>query len=127
MHAFAAGTIPIYWGATDVCKDFNPKSFINVHDYKSLDEVCQRVIEIDTDENEYLAMCKEPIYTDDSLCKNYYDNTDFVWNFIAKIFERGPEAARRIYNRSTGYNKEYTKIIKDGWTVRNIKQKLRLL
>lgn len=127
LHAFAAGTIPIYWGATDVCKDFNPKSFINVHEYKSLDEVYQRVIEIDTDENKYLAICKEPIFTEGSLCKKYYDNPDIVWDFIAEIFKRGPEAARRIYNHSTGYNKEYTKIIKDGWIVRNIKQKLRLL
>lgn len=127
LHAFAAGTIPIYWGAPDVARDFNPRSFINVHDYKSIDEVIERVKEIDNDKDMYLKICKEPIFDDNSLCKKYFENTNVAWDYIAEIFDRGPEKARRINNRYTGYNKEYTKVIQYGWKVRDLKQKLHLL
>lgn len=56
MEAFAAGTIPIYWGDPNVTKDFNPEAFINAHDYASFDEVVERVKEIDQNDNLYLKI-----------------------------------------------------------------------
>lgn len=56
MEAFAAGCIPIYYGDPQVALDFNPASFINVHDFGSLEEVIDRVKEIDSDIEKYLMM-----------------------------------------------------------------------
>ncbi|WP_367706985.1 glycosyltransferase family 10 domain-containing protein, partial [Helicobacter pylori] len=38
IDAYFSHTIPIYWGSPSVAKDFNPKSFVNVHDFKDFDE-----------------------------------------------------------------------------------------
>lgn len=66
MEAFAAGAIPIYWGDPNVTKDFNPKSFINAHDYSSFDDVVELVKQIDQDDELYLAMRNEnPLMTKD--------------------------------------------------------------
>lgn len=34
FHAMCADSIPIYWGNPLVHRDFNPKSFVNVHDFQ---------------------------------------------------------------------------------------------
>lgn len=46
-HTYVAGSIPIYWGAPDIAKYFNPQSFINCHDYESFSQVIERVKEVD--------------------------------------------------------------------------------
>ncbi|MGL2373636.1 glycosyltransferase family 10 domain-containing protein, partial [Helicobacter pylori] len=38
IDAYFSHTIPIYWGSPSVAKDFNPKSFVNVCDFKDFDE-----------------------------------------------------------------------------------------
>ncbi|NJW54503.1 glycosyltransferase family 10 domain-containing protein, partial [Salinimicrobium oceani] len=47
MHSYITNTIPIYWGNPEVAKDFNPNSLINCHEFKTFDEVVERVKEID--------------------------------------------------------------------------------
>ena len=81
MDAFAAKTIPIYWGNPSVNKDFNPKAFINVHDYSSLDEVVNEVIEIDNDDNLLLSYLSEPVF--EGIKK--IQNKDLI-NFFDNIF-----------------------------------------
>lgn len=59
IDAWAAGTIPIYWGNPDIMKEFNPASFIMIEDGE---EWLDRVKEIDQSDDLYVEMCKEPIY-----------------------------------------------------------------
>ena len=33
--AFAAGSLPVYWGAPDACREFNPGRFINARDFRN--------------------------------------------------------------------------------------------
>ncbi|ONI48024.1 hypothetical protein AN644_02950 [Candidatus Epulonipiscium fishelsonii] len=54
VQAFAAKTIPIYWGDPNITREFNPKAFINCHDYNSFDEVMGKIIEIDNDDELFL-------------------------------------------------------------------------
>lgn len=88
VEAFAARTIPIYYGDPRIAEDFNPKSFINCHDYASLDDVIMRVKEIDCDDNLYLEMINEQplINVKDAglLCK-----------FLFHIFDQEYKAAFR--------------------------------
>lgn len=61
-HAMLADCIPIYWGNPLVHKDFNPKSFINVHEFRSPKEAIDRVIELDKNDNLYIKYLTEPWY-----------------------------------------------------------------
>lgn len=47
VDAFAARTVPIYFGDPEVTRDFNPQSFINGHDFKSLEALADYVKEVD--------------------------------------------------------------------------------
>lgn len=56
FHAFYCSTIPIYWGSPTVEVDFNADAFINRFDYKSDEEMIERIIELDTDDAKYKEM-----------------------------------------------------------------------
>jgi alpha(1,3/1,4) fucosyltransferase len=59
MHAWS---IPIYWGNPLVHRDFNPRSFINFFDYGSLDDLVDRVVEVDRNDALYCEYLREPWY-----------------------------------------------------------------
>lgn len=97
MEAFAAGTIPIYWGDPNVAKDFNPDAFINAHDYASFDEVVERVKEIDQNDDLYLKMRNaNPLRvesTDNGLA-------DFLYHIIDQDFEKAFRRPNSIPSKS---------------------------
>jgi len=84
LHPLATKSIPIYWGNPLVYKDFNPKAFINCNDYNNFDEVIKRVIELDNDDDQYLAMLREPAFVND--IENEYVNEDNIFKRFDKIF-----------------------------------------
>jgi len=84
IHAYASNTIPIYFGNDRVLDDgFNPKSFINCHDFNSIEEVVEEIIKIDNDDNLYESMINEPIFVDNKLPD--YFNEDYIFDFLEKI------------------------------------------
>jgi hypothetical protein len=84
IHAYASNTIPIYFGNDKVLEDgFNPKSFINCHDYDSIDDIVNVIIKIDKDDELYKQMIAEPIFVNNELPK--YFNHEYVFNFLEKI------------------------------------------
>lgn len=62
IQPLMADSIPIYWGNPLIARDFNPRCFINAHDFRSLDEVVAKVAEIDSDPEAYAAMQAAPFY-----------------------------------------------------------------
>lgn len=58
--AMVANTIPIYWGNPLIGLDFNPRSFINCHDFNNFDEVVERIAEMDQSEELYKTCLSEP-------------------------------------------------------------------
>ncbi len=60
VSAMLANTVPIYWGNPQVARDFNPKSFINCHDYDNFSQVIEKVIEIDNDDDLYKSFLSQP-------------------------------------------------------------------
>ena len=62
LDAFHANTVPIYWGNPLIGNDFNPKAFINCHDFDSFEAVVDRVREIDSNEDLYLSYLNEPAF-----------------------------------------------------------------
>jgi hypothetical protein len=62
-----AGTIPIYWGAPDVLRDFNPDCFIHARDFESLDDLADFVIALDADHERQLRYLSAPVFRDGRL------------------------------------------------------------
>jgi hypothetical protein len=85
FHAMLANTIPIYWGNPVVHRDFNTKSFINYHDFKSIDKVIRRVIELDKDDGYYAKYMRQPWYPNNKLTP--YVNPDRILKRFGQIFE----------------------------------------
>ena len=53
IHAKTAGCLPVYW-ADNMCeKDFNTKSFLNLYNFKNLDDLVEKIIYLDETEEEY--------------------------------------------------------------------------
>jgi alpha(1,3/1,4) fucosyltransferase len=88
VHAFWSRSVPIYWGSPTVEVDFNPKAFLNWHDYKDDEKFIQKIIEVDNNDELYYSMLNEPAFVDNK--PNKYMNTDmfldwFEVNVIRKI------------------------------------------
>jgi hypothetical protein len=93
MHAFAAHTIPIYWGAPDIAEDFNPKAFVNCHHYDSVEAVVARVRELDCDHEAYIAMLEEPCFACGVEPENLHKRKIMEW--LSHIFDQPREQAYR--------------------------------
>ena len=59
-HPLAVGSIPIYWGCEAAADYYNPKAFINCHDYPDFDAVIERVQAVDNDPALYQAYLNAP-------------------------------------------------------------------
>ncbi|WQS04635.1 fucosyltransferase [Helicobacter pylori] len=89
LDAYFSHTIPIYWGSPSVAKDFNPKSFVNVHDFKNFDEAIDHVRYLHTHPNAYLDMLYEnPLNTIDGKAGFYQDlSFEKILDFFKTILE----------------------------------------
>ncbi len=89
LNAYFSHTIPIYWGSPSVAKDFNPKSFVNVHDFNNFDEAIDYIKYLHTHPNAYLDMLYEsPLNTiDGKAC--FYQDLSFkkILDFFKNILE----------------------------------------
>lgn len=96
VESFAAQTVPIYWGDPDVAKVFNPKAFVNVMEYDSLDDLLATVRTIDNDNSLYQKMLKEPaMITKDITIDGQYQ---VMCEFLKNIVDQYQDKAQR-YNR----------------------------
>ena len=98
IEAFAARTIPIYWGDPKVSSYFNDKAFINVMDYDSIDKVVERIVEVDNDDSLYISMLREPALKTQSF--SYESIYERFSEWLCSIIEQPLEKAKRT---PTGY------------------------
>ena len=96
-HAFAAHTVPIYWGDPLVGQHFNTDSFINCHDYTSFEEVVEKIKLLNKDDEAYLKMLQTPAL---NRTNDYNETLAKLRTFLFPIFDQEPENAKR-------YNREY--------------------
>ena len=101
VHPLAVGSIPIYWGSSKIANYFNPKAFINCHDYQNFEQVVERVIEIDNDPDLYARYIQAP----PTVPGNYYH--DLVtkmrseWKaLIAQALERRQQKKSWLYTHA---------------------------
>ena len=85
-QAMLANSIPIYWGNPLIGRDFNTKSFLNYHDFKSEEELVEKIAEIDKNNDLYEQYLREPWYHDNKPSK-YVDSKRIAERF-REIFQQ---------------------------------------
>ena len=93
MEAFAAQTIPIYWGNPFIGREFNTQAFVNCHDFRSWSEVIDAVRRIDQNDELYLKMMRTPALTGPERDIDRMEEN--LLAFLSSIFDRPLERARR--------------------------------
>lgn len=99
IEAWAAGTIPIYWGAADIAEEFNPQSFIHVKGYEDFDRAIAQIRAIDNDDSLFRSMAAAPIAAPGSRIRRLIDE-EYLRAFFEHIFSQGRE---RAYRRDTRF------------------------
>ena len=86
LSALLSNTVGIYWGNPRVSLDFNPRSFVNCHDFDDFESVAAYVEELDKDDAAYKRYLAEPPFeggrVPDSL------RTPNVLDRFEQIFDR---------------------------------------
>ncbi len=96
VDAFAAGTIPIYWGDPRIEEYFDPGSFIHIKDEASIPDAIQKIIEIDQNDDLFREIMKTPalMHQDEKA----EDKLAELQQFLFHIFDQPLEQAYR-HNR----------------------------
>jgi hypothetical protein len=105
---FAAGAIPIYWGAPDVALDFNPKAFVNIADFQTLEAAVREIQAIDQEEARYRSMLAEPVFSGGVEPEQL--KIERIAVFLCSIFDQPREQAYRRNRMARG--RKYEKALK---------------
>lgn len=84
-EALVGKTVPIYWGSPTIECDFNPRAFLNWHEYQDDDKFFEAIVELDNDPEAYTNMFLEPMHWEFSKTK-YYDLTRFLYWFNKNVY-----------------------------------------
>ncbi len=84
LEAMIANTVPIYWGNPLIHLDFNPKSFINCHDYDDFDKVVEKIIELDKHDDLYKQYLQTSWFNDNII--NEYLSDERILDRFETIF-----------------------------------------
>lgn len=116
--AFAAHTVPIYWGTPAVTRIYNENAFVNCHAFDSFADVVKRVREIDNNDELYLSMLREPAFAGEAKTLAQWEEE--LSAFLRMIIEQPKEKAikRRTENwsgiiqrmRLEGFRRRYPKV-----------------
>jgi hypothetical protein len=83
-EAMIAYSLPIYWGNRLVSRDFNTKSFLNWHEYKSDELLIQKIIELDNNKILYQKYYEQPFFVGNKV--NDYIREDLIVKFFDRVF-----------------------------------------
>ena len=86
IHAFAANTIPIFWGNKFIEQEgFNPDSFINLHSFDSFENAFAYIDSLYQDKDKMINVLSAPIFKNNIL-PDYFNN-NYLLSFLEKIIE----------------------------------------
>jgi len=93
VHAMQSRCVPIYWGNPDIVREFNPKSFINLHDFKNDEEAIDHIIQVDQNPALLEQYLKEPFFYNNEI--NEWFDIQRLRNFLVKAIE-SPRTRRAL-------------------------------
>ena len=85
LEPMIVSSLPIYWGNPRVDLDFNPQSLV-VATARKLDDVVEEVVELDRDDDKYLAKMRTPWFWGNT--QNHYCTVDHVADFLDRVFRQ---------------------------------------
>ncbi len=85
LSSLEAHTVPIYFGNKDAVKDVNPECFINCFDFETLEDIVNKVREIDENDNIWCYMISRPWYKAEHL-EEKERRRNMYYNMIRRIF-----------------------------------------
>lgn len=97
FDAFLADTIPIYSGSSTISEIINKNAYIDIRDYETLEEVVERIIELDKDDEKYLEILRQPVFVEEDYIEKKVQELE---QFVRNIFDQPLEKA---YRRSRLY------------------------
>lgn len=71
VDAMIAGCIPVFWGNPDIAREFNPKSFVNAHEFPTMQAIVERVLHLENTPAEYERMLAEPWFHENRPNEHY--------------------------------------------------------
>lgn len=129
---FFANSLPIYWGNPTVAEQFNNKAFVNCHEFDNIDDIINRVIEIDNNDDLYIQMMNEPIYSSQYNWIEHVQNyKQFLYNIIDQPYQdafrrnrgcRGAIYESSIKNNRIKFRMYYNLLIKWIYVYRDVKK-----
>ena len=93
VHAMQSRCVPIYWGNPDIVREFNPKSFINLHDFKNDEEAIDHIIQVDQNPALLEQYLREPFFYNNEI--NEWFDIKRLRNFLVKAIE-SPRTRRTL-------------------------------
>jgi len=94
--AYEAGCVPLYWGNPLVERDFNPRAFLNLHNFSTDIEFVEKVVELDHDEDARAAMLAEPLLPD-GRPNEFFRMERYLDFFERVVANRSVPVARRTF------------------------------
>jgi alpha(1,3/1,4) fucosyltransferase len=100
IEPMLVNSIPVYWGNTEIGKDFNTRSFVQVNQFRNYSEAIEYIIELDNNEDKYRQMAAEPWFSNNQIPEEMSKESlqqffDFV---ISDMKTKLPVAASRFSN-----------------------------
>jgi hypothetical protein len=84
IEPMMVGSIPIYWGDPNVSQEFNSNRFLNRQDYCTDEELIEKILYINNNNEKAIEMVSEPIFNKNELPECIQEKA--IMNFINKIF-----------------------------------------
>lgn len=95
LTALQAHTIPIYWGNPLIFQDYNEKAFINVNEYDRLEDMVQRIRQIDESDELWCDMVSQPWQTKEQILADEKRKNDYL-EFFIRLFSTAIPQAKRV-------------------------------
>ena len=85
MEPMTVNSIPLYKGGDKIGNDFNTKSFVNFHDFSTMGDMIDFIIELDKNDDKYLDMLRQPWFDNNQIPEN--NKIENIKNFLFNIFK----------------------------------------
>jgi hypothetical protein len=79
VEPLVSGVIPIYWGSKMVSEEFNTNTFLNYYNFENENNLIDKIIELDNNDNLYNFYFKEKI------SNNYMINESYIVDLFDNI------------------------------------------
>jgi hypothetical protein len=87
VNPYLARTIPIYWGSHNIKNIFNPDSMLFLEDEteEAFENLIQKIIELDNDDQKYLEFINRPTFTEDNI---KFWNENYILDSLARKIDK---------------------------------------